>query len=58
MSTVNFGNVISKEFGVLITYYLGITNHNFTSLWILILITNFASILPMPFIGAVSEEDV
>jgi hypothetical protein len=65
MASINLGGVISQQIGVWLTHFLGIlysrvgiTNDKFDNLWILILATNFASQLPMPFIGAVSEEDV
>jgi BT1 family len=58
MASINLGGVISQSFGAWLTTYLGVTNDKFDNLWILILVTNFASQLPMPFIGAVSEEDV
>lgn len=58
MASINLGGVISQSFGAWLTHYLGVTNDKFDNLWILILVTNFASQLPMPFIGAVSEEDV
>ncbi|CAD8083523.1 unnamed protein product [Paramecium sonneborni] len=56
--TMNLGNTISKQIGIILTFYLGITNQNFTYLWLLILICTVGSLLPMPFIGAVNEEEV
>jgi len=58
MATINLANVISKEFGILLTYYLGITSQDFTKLWLLVLLCNIASQIPMPFIGTVDEVAV
>lgn len=55
---MNLGNQISKQIGIVLTFYLGITNQNFANLWLLILICTIGSLLPMPFIGAVNEEEV
>lgn len=55
---MNLGNAISKEIGIILTYYLKITSSDFSNLWLLILICTIGSLLPMPFIGAVNEEEV
>ena len=43
MSTINLGNVISREIGILLTYYLGITSQDFGNLWLLVLVCNILS---------------
>lgn len=58
MATINLANVLSKELGILLTMKLGITNNDFSNLWLLILICNIVSLLPMPFIGAIDEKAV
>ena len=37
--------------GALLTYWLGITATNFESLWLLVIITNLSTLLPLPFIN-------
>ncbi|MBE9103444.1 folate/biopterin family MFS transporter [Nostoc cf. edaphicum LEGE 07299] len=50
MSIYNSAGTVSHAFGALITYWLGITATNFESLWLLVLITNLSTLLPLPFI--------
>ncbi|BBD64274.1 folate/biopterin transporter [Nostoc commune NIES-4072] len=59
MSVFNSAGTVSHAFGALITYWLGITATNFESLWLLVLITNLSTLLPLPFINwlpAAEEE--
>lgn len=51
MSVFNSAGTVSRAFGALITYWLGITATNFESLWLLVLITNLSTLLPLPFIN-------
>ncbi|MEH2363395.1 folate/biopterin family MFS transporter [Nostoc sp.] len=51
MSVFNSAATVSHAFGALITYWLGITATNFESLWLLVLITNLSTLLPLPFIN-------
>lgn len=51
MSVYNSAGTVSQAFGALITYWLGITATNFESLWLLVLITNLSTLLPLPFIN-------
>ncbi|MDF5737935.1 MULTISPECIES: folate/biopterin family MFS transporter [unclassified Nostoc] len=51
MSVFNSAGTVSRAFGALITYWLGITATNFESLWVLVLITNLSTLLPLPFIN-------
>ncbi|MHC5615630.1 MAG: folate/biopterin family MFS transporter [Nostoc sp.] len=50
MSVFNSAATVSQALGALITYWLGITATNFESLWILVVITNLSTLLPLPFI--------
>ncbi|MDZ7952323.1 folate/biopterin family MFS transporter [Nostoc sp. DedQUE09] len=50
MSVYNSAGTVSHAFGALITYWLGITATNFESLWLLVVITNLSTLLPLPFI--------
>ena len=51
MSVFNSAGSVSHAFGALITYWLGITATNFESLWILVVITNLSTLLPLLFIN-------
>ena len=57
MSVFNGGMVISQIFGSVLTEQLGVTKTNFSNLWILVLICNLSSLLPLPFLFLVPEED-
>ncbi|MEB3292904.1 MAG: folate/biopterin family MFS transporter [Synechococcales bacterium] len=51
MSVVNFAGLVSYELGAGLMSWLGVTEQNFDKLWLLILITNLTSLLPLPLIG-------
>jgi folate/biopterin transporter len=50
MSIYNLGGIISYELGSVMMKWLGITEHQFDSLWLLIIITNCSSLIPIFFI--------
>jgi BT1 family len=51
MSIVNVAGLVSYELGALITHRLGIDETHFDKLWILVLITNLSTLLPLPLLG-------
>ncbi|MEA5605817.1 folate/biopterin family MFS transporter [Nostoc sp. UHCC 0252] len=51
MSVFNSAGTVSQALGALLTYWLGITATNFESLWLLVVITNLSTLLPLPFIN-------
>lgn len=57
MSIFNCGGLISQELGALMTDWLGVTETNFDSLWLLVLITNLLSLLPLLFINWLTNLD-
>ncbi len=57
MSVLNLSSLVSKEGGALLTYVLGVTDTNFDKLWLLILIANLGSMLPLIFINWLPSED-
>ncbi|MEH1859315.1 MAG: folate/biopterin family MFS transporter [Nostoc sp.] len=57
MSIYNSAGTVSHAFGALITYWLGITATNFESLWLLVVITNLSTLLPLPFIKWLPAAD-
>ena len=50
MSVSNTANLVSYELGALLMHWLGISETNFTQLWLLVVITNFSTLLPLPFL--------
>jgi len=50
MSAINISSLVSAQLGAGLTYLLGVTETNFANLWLLLLITNFSSLLPLPLL--------
>jgi BT1 family len=57
MSVWNLSLLLSNEFGALLTSVLGITETNFDRLWLLVIITNLSTLLPLLFIGWLPAKD-
>ncbi|KZL49038.1 folate/biopterin family MFS transporter [Nodularia spumigena] len=57
MSVSNLANMVSYEFGAIIMHWLGITETNFELLWLLVIITNLSTLLPLPFIRWLPAND-
>lgn len=57
MSVLNLSGLVSKEGGAILTHILGVTDTNFDKLWLLVLITNVGSMLPLIFINLLPNED-
>ncbi len=51
MSVSNLAGLLSYEFGAVLMHRLGITETNFDALWLLVVITNASTLLPLPFIN-------
>ncbi len=51
MSVLNLAGLVSSVFGGIIMHTLGITETNFEMLWLLVLITNLSTLLPLPFLN-------
>ena len=58
MSVINFGATISYWLGSLMMKWLGITEYQFDSLWLLIIITNCTSLIPILFIKWLPDAQV
>ncbi|MEO6863515.1 MAG: folate/biopterin family MFS transporter [Microcoleus sp.] len=56
MSVTNLAGLISHEGGAVLTHWLGITDRNFDNLWLLIVITNLSTLLPLPFLNWLPAE--
>jgi len=57
MSILNLAGLLSNELGALLTHLLGVTETNFSNLWLLLLITNLSNLLPLPFLGWLPSQD-
>jgi folate/biopterin transporter len=57
MSVFNLAGMVSYEVGAIIMHWLGITETNFDSLWLLVLITNLSTLLPLPFLNWLPSDD-
>lgn len=57
ISIVNLAALISHELGALLTNLLGVTETNFDKLWLLLVITNLSTLLPLPFLNFLPEGD-
>ncbi|MEM9218079.1 MAG: folate/biopterin family MFS transporter [Cyanobacteria bacterium P01_F01_bin.150] len=58
MSVFNLAGLVSQEGGALLTHFLGVTETNFDQLWLLVLITNLSSLLPLPLLGLLPNSDI
>lgn len=57
MSVTNMAGLVSYEFGAVLMHWLGITETNFTQLWLLVVITNLSTLLPLPFLGWLPDAE-
>ena len=57
MSIWNLSMLLSQELGALLTSWLGVTETNFEHLWLLVVITNLSTLLPLPFLGWLPAGD-
>ena len=51
MSIVNLAGLLSHELGALLTHQLGVSETDFENLWLLVLLTNLTTLLPLPLLG-------
>ena len=56
MSTMNFGGLVSYQFGALLMWAFNITETNFHFLWIYVLVVNSLWLLPILFISMVPDR--
>jgi folate/biopterin transporter len=57
MSIWNLSALVSHELGALLTAWLGVSETNFDHLWLLVIITNLSTLLPLPFLGWLPATD-
>ncbi|MDJ0800882.1 MAG: folate/biopterin family MFS transporter [Calothrix sp. MO_167.B12] len=51
MSVCNLAGLVSYELGAGLMHLLGVNENNFELLWLLVVITNFSTLLPLPFLN-------
>lgn len=51
MSVTNLASLLSHETGAILMYWFGINETNFEALWLLVVITNFSTLLPLPLVS-------
>ncbi|GAA6616759.1 folate/biopterin family MFS transporter [Scytonema sp. NUACC26] len=57
MSVTNLAGLLSYELGAGLMHLMGITESNFDSLWLLVLLTNLSTLLPLPFLKWLPSSD-
>ncbi|MDH6060962.1 folate/biopterin family MFS transporter [Chrysosporum bergii ANA360D] len=57
MSVSNLAGILSYQFGGILMRWLGITENNFDLMWLLVIITNLSTLLPLPFINWLPAND-
>ena len=57
MSIYNLAGFLSYESGALLMHWLGVDETNFTNLWVVVVITNLTTLLPLPLIGWLPGAD-
>ena len=61
MSILNLGDMFSYQFGAILMYFVGVTEYDFTKLWLLILICNLLMLVPLPlfiFMDIETAQDI
>jgi hypothetical protein len=53
---LNISALCSFQLGAGLTYLLGVTESNFDNLWLLVLIANLTSLLPLPLLKWLPDE--
>lgn len=56
MSVSNLAGILSHESGALIMHGLGITETNFQQLWLLVVIANLSTLLPLPLLHWLPQD--
>jgi folate/biopterin transporter len=51
MSLNNLAGLVSRELGALLTQWFGVTEVDFSHLWLLVLVTNLSNLIPLPLLG-------
>ena len=57
MALSNLAGVLSHESGALLMHWMGITETDFQRLWLLVLVTNLSTLLPLPLLHWLPSND-
>jgi folate/biopterin transporter len=57
MSIYNLAGLTSQELGALLTHWLGVTETDFQKLWLLVVLANLSTLLPLPLIRWLPQGD-
>jgi len=57
MSIFNLSGLLSHELGALLTHLFGVTETNFDNLWLLVIVANLSTLLPLAFLGWLPTGD-
>ncbi len=57
MSVSNLASMVSYQLGAGLMHLLGIAQTNFDNLWILVIIANVSTLLPLPFLNWLPDKD-
>ena len=57
MSVLNLAGLVSHEGGALLTSVLGVTETNFDNLWLLVVISNASTLLALPFLKLLPNQN-
>ncbi|MGF1537676.1 MAG: folate/biopterin family MFS transporter [Elainellaceae cyanobacterium] len=58
MSVLNLARLVSHEGGALLTKVLGITEASFEHMWVLVLIANVSTLLPLLFLRLLPDDNI
>ena len=50
MSVMNLAGLLSQELGAVLTHWFGVTETQFDNLWLLVVVTNLTTLLPLPLL--------
>jgi len=57
MSVTNMAGLLSYEMGAGMMHLLKVTESDFTNLWLLVVLTNLSTLLPLPFLRLIPTQD-
>lgn len=55
---MNFGGMISDYLGGILTWFVGVNAHNFQHLWLLVTICNVCTLIPIPLLHFIDEQQL
>jgi len=58
MSVSNLASILSYQLGAALMHLLGISQNNFENLWVLVVIANVSTLLPLPFLSWLPAKEV